>query len=94
MSNYGKKGFYEGRIAQAIVDIVHENGGVLTLEDLSSHKTTFEHPVSSVYRGIEVWETPPNTQGLVALMALNILEGFDMEGRLRCLLRFKLISDC
>ncbi|XP_065066294.1 glutathione hydrolase-like YwrD proenzyme [Rhopilema esculentum] len=76
----GKKGFYEGRVAQAIVDIVQENGGLLTLEDLNSHFNTFEDPISTTYRGIEVWEIPPNGQGIVALMALNILEGFDLGG--------------
>eukprot|EP00794_Sanderia_malayensis_P009141 gene9141-10114_t len=76
----GKSGFYEGRIARSIVEIVQENGGLITLEDLSSHKTTFEDPVSTVYRGIQVWEIPPNSQGIVALMALNILEDYNISG--------------
>ena len=79
MGNSGKKGFYEGRVAQSIVDIVQDNGGLLTLEDLASHYSTFEDPVSTTYRDIEVWEIPPNSQGIVALMALNILEGFDLK---------------
>lgn len=82
LANDGKKGFYEGRVAQAIVDIVQENGGVLTMEDFANHTSTFEEPISTVYRGIEVWEIPPNGQGIIALMALNILEGFDLKGEL------------
>ena len=52
----------------------------MTLEDLGSHFTTYEDAVSVTYRDIEVWEIPPNGQGIVALMALNILEGFDLKG--------------
>ena len=58
---------------------MHENGGLLTLEDLATHYSTFEEPVKATYRGIDAWEIPPNSQGIVALMALNILEGFDLK---------------
>lgn len=76
----GKDGFYKGRIAQAIVDVVQEHGGVLSVEDLEQHYSTFDDPICTSYRGINLWEMPPNGQGLTALMALNILEGFDIRG--------------
>lgn len=79
VAKHGKKGFYEGRIAQEIVDLIQSKGGVMTLDDLKSHQTTMDEPISVNYRGIDVWEIPPNGQGITALMALNILEGFDLE---------------
>ena len=50
------------------------------MEDFANHTSTYEDPISTVYRGIEVWEIPPNGQGIIALMALNILEGFNLKG--------------
>ncbi|XP_068600009.1 glutathione hydrolase-like YwrD proenzyme [Brachionichthys hirsutus] len=75
----GKPGFYQGRVAQAIVDVIHENGGVMTLDDLSSHKSEVISPLSTEYKGVRLWETPPNSQGLVALLLLNILENFPLK---------------
>ncbi|XP_065192120.1 glutathione hydrolase-like YwrD proenzyme [Sycon ciliatum] len=75
----GKAGFYSGRIAQALINVVQANGGALTMEDLANHRTTFEDPIHTSYRGIDVWEIAPNGQGLTALMALNILENFQMK---------------
>lgn len=75
----GRNAYYQGPIAEAIVSIVAEAGGCLSLQDLADHVSTWDEPISSVYRGIRVWECPPNGQGLVALMALNILEGFDLS---------------
>uniref|UniRef100_A0A3Q3AMT2 Glutathione hydrolase-like YwrD proenzyme n=1 Tax=Kryptolebias marmoratus TaxID=37003 RepID=A0A3Q3AMT2_KRYMA len=72
----GKPAFYQGRVAQAIVDVINQNGGVMTLEDLSSHDSEVVTPISSVYKGVRLWELPPNSQGLVALLLLNILENF------------------
>eukprot|EP01102_Stenamoeba_stenopodia_P017439 TRINITY_DN6244_c0_g1_i1.p1 TRINITY_DN6244_c0_g1~~TRINITY_DN6244_c0_g1_i1.p1 ORF type:complete len:484 (-),score=125.60 TRINITY_DN6244_c0_g1_i1:46-1287(-) len=77
LAKNGKKGFYEGRIAEEIVKIVHENGGLLSLSDLQSHVSTFDELIHTTYRDIEVYELPPNGQGLTALIALNILEGVD-----------------
>lgn len=74
----GAEAFYRGEIAQAIAQAVQEAGGVLTVEDLAEHQSTWDQPVSIEYRGIRVWECPPNGQGLAALLALNILEGFDL----------------
>lgn len=56
----GKAGYYEGRIAQAIVDVVNELGGVMTLADLSSHFNTQDVPISVSYRGVDVYEMPPS----------------------------------
>ena len=53
-------------------------GGCLAVEDLAAHTSTWEMPISVPYRGLRVWECPPNGQGLAALLALNILEGFDL----------------
>lgn len=78
----GKTGFYEGRIAQAICDAVSKFGGVMSLDDLKNHVTTFEEPIKTNYKGHLVWEIPPNGQGITALMALNILEDFNLKGRI------------
>ena len=69
----GKKAFYEGRIAERIVETVQSLGGVLSREDLAAHRSTWEEPISTVYKGIRVHECPPNGQGLAVLLALNIL---------------------
>ncbi|KAM5163889.1 glutathione hydrolase-like YwrD proenzyme [Mantella aurantiaca] len=79
LSELGKKGFYEGRIAQAIVEVVQGFGGVLDLGDLSSHVTEKVQPIYTTYKGIKVWEIPPNSQGITVLMALNILENFQIK---------------
>lgn len=82
VGTFGKKGYYEGRIAKAVVDVVQKFGGVMTLEDLQSHVTTYEEPISVDYRGYRLWEIPPNGHGMAALMALNILEAYDLKSKL------------
>ncbi len=76
----GKAGFYEGWVAKSIVDTHQAAGGKLTLDDLKAHKSTLDTPITVKYRGINVHEIPPNGQGITALIALNILEGFDLAG--------------
>ena len=76
----GKEAYYKGEIAEAMVTVVREAGGCLGLEDLASHTSTWESPLSTTYRDYRIWECPPNGQGLTALMGLNILEGYDLAG--------------
>ena len=74
----GSEAFYRGEIAQAIAAFSARTGGFLTLEDLAQHSSTWIDPISTNYRGYDVWEMPPNGQGLATLIALNILEGFEL----------------
>ena len=75
----GKAGFNTGTVAQAIVDAVQAHGGVMSLDDLRQHTSTFEEPISVSYKGVDVHEIAPNGQGITALIALNILEGLDLR---------------
>ena len=75
----GPSAFYQGEIAEAIVGVIKEAGGCMSAEDLASHTSTWEEPISVNYRGYHVHECPPNGQGITALIALNILEGFDLS---------------
>jgi gamma-glutamyltranspeptidase/glutathione hydrolase len=79
VAEHGKAGFYEGRIAEAIVELIHLKGGTMTLDDLKRHITTFDEPITVNYRGVDVWEIPPNGQGITALIALNIVEGYNLS---------------
>lgn len=79
IATHGKKAFYEGPIAEAIVDTVQKAGGCLALEDLAAHHSTWDKPLAVTYRHFKVWECPPNGQGLTALLALNILKGYDLK---------------
>ncbi len=74
----GKAGFYQGPIAEAVARAVREAGGCLSEADLAGHTSTWEEPISTTYRGIRLWECPPNGQGLTTLIALNLLAGFDL----------------
>ena len=97
----GKKGFYEGRIGEALIKVVNDLGGALTLEDLKFHAETGSQEVDPISlkfngqgigdkasragmnnKGVEVWEHPPNGQGIVALMALGILEELERTGKI------------
>jgi gamma-glutamyltranspeptidase/glutathione hydrolase len=75
----GRSGFYEGEIAQTIADFIQLQGGFLSYEDLSSFHSEWTPPVSSNYRGYDVWELPPNGQGIAALQILNILENYNLK---------------
>jgi gamma-glutamyltranspeptidase/glutathione hydrolase len=74
----GKAVFYQGEIAEAIARVVQQAGGCMTVDDLAAHTSTWEQPISTTYRDLRVWECPPNGQGLATLLALNLLEGFDI----------------
>ncbi|WP_088041398.1 gamma-glutamyltransferase [Bacillus sp. EAC] len=69
--------FYRGELAEKIASFMKEHNGYLTYEDLMDYKVEWVKPISTNYRGYDVWEIPPNGQGMVALMALNIARGFD-----------------
>jgi gamma-glutamyltranspeptidase len=74
----GREAFYSGELGQKLIDFSRQLGGWLTGEDLLEHWSLWAEPVSTDYRGYKVYETPPNTQGLIALEMLNIVEGFDI----------------
>lgn len=75
----GRDAFYKGDIARTIDKYMKANGGFLSYDDLASHKSTWIDPVSTNYRGYDVWELPPNGQGIAVLQMLNILEGYDIK---------------
>jgi gamma-glutamyltranspeptidase/glutathione hydrolase len=75
----GRKGFYEGKIAKTISNFIIDQGGFLSYDDLKSHKSEWIKPVSTNYRGYDIWELPPNGQGIAALQILNLLEGYDIK---------------
>jgi len=76
----GRDAFYRGSIARDIVAFSKANGGYFTADDLANHTSEWVEPVSTTYRGVEVFELPPNGQGIAALQILNILERFDLRG--------------
>ncbi|MEM9323988.1 MAG: gamma-glutamyltransferase [Pseudomonadota bacterium] len=76
----GRDAFYKGDIAREIGDYMAGQGGYLTYEDMAAHTSDWVEPVSTTYRGVEVFELPPNGQGIAALQILNILEGYDVAG--------------
>lgn len=75
----GSDDFYRGELAAQIAEFAARTGGPLTTDDLAKHTSTWVDPITTSYRGYDVWEIPPNGQGLAALAALNILEGYDLE---------------
>ncbi|KAI9694806.1 MAG: hypothetical protein M1822_000422 [Bathelium mastoideum] len=104
LAEHGKKGYYEGPVADALIKVVHDLGGHLTHEDLKNHLNAgseevdaislkfksqgvgdlqAEHMHDSSSEGVEVWEHPPNGQGIVALMALGMLEQLEKTGKIR-----------
>ncbi len=78
LARHGRDAFYRGDIAQAIARHMKEHGGVLGVEDLLRHESQWVAPLATRYRGHEVWELPPNGQGIAVLQMLDILEGFDL----------------
>lgn len=75
----GRDAFYKGDIARTIDAYIKAQGGFLSYADLASHTSTWVEPVSTNYRGYDVWELPPNGQGIAALQILNIMERYDVE---------------
>ena len=75
----GRDAFYKGPIARAIIADMKRRDGLLDERDLADHKADWVDPISTTYRGYDVYEMPPNTQGFVVLEMLNILEGFDVK---------------
>jgi gamma-glutamyltranspeptidase / glutathione hydrolase len=75
----GAQAFYNGSLAKQIAEYIQSKEGYLSAEDFAQHISTWDQPVSTDYRGTQIFECPPNGQGIIALMALNILEGFDLQ---------------
>lgn len=82
LEKIGKEGrdvFYKGEMAEKMVKYLREQGGFFTLKDFADHHSDWVEPVSTNYRGYDVWELPPNGQGIATLQMLNILENFDLK---------------
>lgn len=76
---HGPEGWYSptGPIGSKILESIQQRGGVMEGSDLEDHRSTFPEPISINYKGVDIWEIPPNGQGLTALLALNILKALD-----------------
>ncbi len=74
----GADAFYRGEIAQRIVRFSEATGGFFSLEDFTNHTSTWVQPLKATFRGVDIYEMPPNTQGVAALLALNILSSLDL----------------
>ena len=79
LAEKGRDAYYRGPIAEALVRYSQAHGGFFALEDFARHRSTWDEPISTDYRGWTVWELPPNGQGLAALQLLNLLENFDLK---------------
>jgi gamma-glutamyltranspeptidase/glutathione hydrolase len=75
----GRDAFYRGPLAKRMASFLQEHGGFHTEEDFAEHRSEWVEPVSISYRGVELWELPPNGQGIAALQMLGILEGYDLR---------------
>ncbi|KAI9462441.1 gamma-glutamyltranspeptidase [Lactarius psammicola] len=89
LADHGKDGFYKGRVAEAIVEVIKSKGGVMELDDLEKHTSAFVEPIKYTYGGeVTVYECPPNGQGrITALIALGILESIQEQGLVGDLLK-------
>lgn len=83
IAQQGAQDFYQGEIAAEIAAFAAQTGGALSLADLADHTSTWVEPISIRYRGYDVWELPPNGQGLAALMTLGMLDGLDIASHPR-----------
>jgi gamma-glutamyltranspeptidase/glutathione hydrolase len=79
LAEKGRDAFYKGPIARSIGAFIKDQGGFLSEADLAAHRSEWVEPVSVNYRGYDVWELPPNGQGIAALQMLNILEGYTFK---------------
>ena len=79
ISDGGRDAFYKGDIAHTIDAFMKKNGGYLSYEDMASHHSEWVEPLSTNYRGYDVWELPPNSQGIAALQMLNMMEAYDVK---------------
>ncbi len=79
IANGGRDAFYKGEIARTIDRYMHQQGGYLSYQDLAEHHSEWVEPISTSYRGYDVWQLPPNTQGLAVLQILNLLEPYDLK---------------
>jgi gamma-glutamyltranspeptidase/glutathione hydrolase len=79
IASRGPDAFYKGELAKNIAAVLKANGGIITEADLASYQPFEDAPIHVNYRGVEVYECPPNSQGFVMLEALNILEGYDLK---------------
>lgn len=79
IAEQGADAFYRGRIAQEIVAYSDKVGGLFSMKDFADHQATWVDPVSTNYRGYDVWELPPNGQGIAALQMLNLIEPYDVK---------------
>jgi gamma-glutamyltranspeptidase/glutathione hydrolase len=79
----GARDFYEGGLARQIAAFAAETGGLMTADDLAAHTSTWVEPISGRYHGYDVWEIPPNGQGIATLIGLQILDGLDLAAHPR-----------
>jgi gamma-glutamyltranspeptidase / glutathione hydrolase len=79
IAQHGRDAFYKGEIAKQIVEFSKANGGYFSMKDFADHKSEWVDPVSTNYRGYDIWELPPNGQGIAALEMLNVLEAYDVK---------------
>jgi gamma-glutamyltranspeptidase/glutathione hydrolase len=79
LAAHGREAFYKGELAQEMVAYSGKVGGLFSAKDFADHTSTWVSPVSTTYRGYDVWELPPNGQGIAVLEMLNVLEGYDLK---------------
>jgi len=79
LASEGRDAFYRGPLARSITEYIQQCGGVLSMEDMAQHHSDWVTPISTSYRGYDVYEFPPNSQGIAALEMLNIIEGYDLK---------------
>ncbi|MGA1205849.1 MAG: gamma-glutamyltransferase [Opitutales bacterium] len=79
LAKEGRDHFYQGKMARMMADFLEQNGSFLRYGDFAEHSSTWVDPISTNYRGYDVWELPPNGQGLAVLQMLNILEGYNFR---------------